>query len=44
MRRMLNMEEIWKGGISTVLHGKQKTAGGYIWKFKEDYENEENKN
>jgi len=29
---------IWKGGISTVLHGKQKTAGGYIWKFKEDYE------
>lgn len=20
---------IWKGGISTVLHGKQKTAGGY---------------
>ena len=35
---------IWKGGISTVLHGKQKTAGGYIWKFKEDYENEKNKN
>lgn len=26
---------IWKGGISTVLKGKQKTAGGYIWKYKE---------
>lgn len=25
---------IWKGGISTVLKGKQKTAGGYIWKYK----------
>ena len=35
---------IWKGGISAVLHGKQKTAGGYVWKFKEDYENEKNKN
>ena len=34
---------IWKGGISTVLHGQQKTAGGYIWKFKEDYESEKNK-
>lgn len=27
---------IWKGGISSVLHGKQKTAGGYIWEFKGD--------
>lgn len=27
---------IWKGGISTVLKGKQKTAGGYVWKYKED--------
>ena len=27
---------IWKGGISTVLNGKQKTAGGYIWKYKEE--------
>lgn len=27
---------IWKGGISTVLKGKQKTAGGYIWKYKEE--------
>lgn len=27
---------IWKGGISTVLKGKQRTAGGYIWKYKED--------
>ena len=26
---------IWKGGISSVLNGKQKTAGGYIWKYKE---------
>lgn len=26
---------IWRGGISSVLHGKQKTAGGYIWKYKE---------
>lgn len=25
---------IWKGGISSVLHNKQKTAGGYIWKYK----------
>lgn len=33
---------IWKGGISTVLHGSQKTAGGYIWRYKEDYENEKN--
>lgn len=29
---------IWKGGISTVLHGKQKTAGGYKWMYKEDYQ------
>lgn len=28
---------IWKGGISTVLKGKQNTAGGYIWVYKEDY-------
>lgn len=28
---------IWKGGISTVLKGKQKTAGGYIWVYKERY-------
>lgn len=35
---------IWKGGISTVLKGRQKTAGGFIWKYKEDYENEKNKN
>lgn len=28
---------IWKGGISTVLTGKQKTAGGYIWKYKEEW-------
>lgn len=27
---------IWKGGISSVLKGKQKTAGGYICKYKED--------
>lgn len=27
--------EIWRGGISTVLNGKQKTAGGFIWKYKE---------
>lgn len=27
---------IWKGGISTVLKGKQKTAGGYVWKYKGD--------
>ena len=27
---------IWKGGISTCLKGKQKTAGGYVWKYKED--------
>ena len=27
---------IWKGGISTVLIGRQKTAGGYIWKYKGD--------
>lgn len=26
---------IWKGGISTVLKGKQKTAGGYLWRYKE---------
>lgn len=26
---------IWKGGISTVLHGKQETAGGYIWRYKD---------
>lgn len=26
---------IWKGGISTVLKGKQKTAGGFIWRYKE---------
>lgn len=36
---------IWKGGISTVLKGKQKTAGGYIWKYKnEENINEKNKN
>ena len=29
---------IWKGGISTVLHGKQKNAGGYKWMYKEDYQ------
>ena len=29
---------IWKGGISTVLKGKQKTAGGYIWKYKGENE------
>lgn len=28
---------IWKGGISTVLKGKQKTSGGYVWMYKEDY-------
>lgn len=28
---------IWKGGISSVLHGKQETAGGYRWMYKEDY-------
>lgn len=33
---------VWKGGISTVLHGKQKTAGGYRWMLKEDYEREKN--
>lgn len=26
---------IWKGGISCVLKGKQKTSGGYIWEYKE---------
>lgn len=26
--------EIWRGGISTCLKGKQRTAGGYIWKYK----------
>ena len=26
---------IWKGGISTVLKGRQRTAGGYVWKYKE---------
>lgn len=26
---------IWKGGISTCLKNKQKTAGGYVWKYKE---------
>ena len=31
---------IWKGGISTVLKGKQKTAGGYVWKYKEVNNNE----
>lgn len=38
---------IWKGGISTCLKGKQKTAGGYIWKYKEatltDEETDSNK-
>ena len=29
---------IWKGGISMVLKGKQKTAGGYVWKYKEEAE------
>lgn len=27
---------IWKGGISAVLKGKQKTAGGFVWKYKGD--------
>ena len=27
--------DIWKGGISSVLKGRQKTAGGFIWKYKE---------
>lgn len=27
---------IWKGGISTCLKGKQRTAGGYIWKYKQE--------
>jgi hypothetical protein len=27
---------IWKGAISTVLKGKQKTAGGFVWKYKGD--------
>ena len=26
---------ICKSGISCVLHGKQKTSGGYVWKYKE---------
>lgn len=34
---------IWQGGISTCLKGKQRTAGGYIWMYKEDYYNEKDK-
>lgn len=27
---------IWKGGISTCLKGNQRTAGGYVWRYKKE--------
>lgn len=34
------MNNISKVSISLVLSGKHKTAGGYIWKYKEDNDND----
>jgi len=33
---------ICRKAISACATGKQKTSGGYIWKFEEDYKNEKN--
>ena len=39
-KEVAEMNNINKVSISLVLSGKHKTAGGYIWKYKEDNNND----
>lgn len=32
---------IMQGNISSCLTGKRKTCGGYVWRYKNIYENQE---
>lgn len=40
IKEAAEMNDINKVSISFVLSGKHKTAGGYIWKYKEDNNND----
>lgn len=40
IKEAAEMNNISKVSISLVLSGKHKTAGGYIWKYKEDNDND----